>query len=56
LPPAVYGEREERARSFIQTKDERCRSAYVRGLDHILKAQYPTGGWPQRLIAEEYPQ
>ncbi len=35
------------ARSFIQTKDERCRSAFVRGLDHILKAQYPTGGWPQ---------
>ncbi len=35
------------ARAFDATKDDTCRAAFGRGLDHILKAQYPTGGWPQ---------
>ncbi len=34
-------------RIFNSTKDERYRAAFVRGFDYILKAQYPTGGWPQ---------
>lgn len=35
------------ARSYRMTKDEAAKSAFLRGLDHILKAQYPSGGWPQ---------
>ncbi len=35
------------ARRYAATKDERCRQAVQRGLDYILKAQYPSGGWPQ---------
>ena len=29
------------------TQDTRCEQAFLKGVDHILKAQYPTGGWPQ---------
>jgi PelA/Pel-15E family pectate lyase len=35
------------ARIYKATKDERYRTAFVTGFDYILKAQYPTGGWPQ---------
>jgi pectate lyase len=35
------------ARIFNATKDESYRKAFAKGLDYILKAQYPTGGWPQ---------
>ncbi len=35
------------ARIGNATKDERYRTAFVKGFDYILKAQYPTGGWPQ---------
>jgi PelA/Pel-15E family pectate lyase len=35
------------ARCFNATHDAVYRDAVVRGIDHILKAQYPTGGWPQ---------
>jgi PelA/Pel-15E family pectate lyase len=35
------------ARIYTATKDERYRAAFERGLDYILKAQYPSGGWPQ---------
>lgn len=35
------------ARFYEATKDVRCRQAFERGCDYILKAQYPTGGWPQ---------
>jgi pectate lyase len=35
------------ARIYIACKDERYRKAFERGLDHILRAQYPSGGWPQ---------
>lgn len=35
------------ARVYGATKDERYRKAFEKGLDYILKAQYPTGGWPQ---------
>lgn len=34
-------------RSFNATHDPRHRDASLKGLDHILAAQYPTGGWPQ---------
>jgi pectate lyase len=35
------------ARVFNATREDRYRKAFDRGLDYILKAQYPTGGWPQ---------
>jgi PelA/Pel-15E family pectate lyase len=35
------------ARMVAATKDDACRAAFDKGLDLILKAQYPTGGWPQ---------
>jgi pectate lyase len=35
------------ARAYNATRDERYRRAFEKGLDYILKAQYPTGGWPQ---------
>ncbi|MBM4026316.1 MAG: pectate lyase [Planctomycetes bacterium] len=35
------------ARAFRATGDARCEQAFLKGLDHILAAQYPTGGWPQ---------
>ena len=37
------------ARVYNATKDERYRKAFEKGLDYILKAQYPTGGWPQHF-------
>jgi len=35
------------ARAFIAANDEKLRSAFLKGLDHILAAQYTNGGWPQ---------
>jgi pectate lyase len=35
------------ARAFRATKNKRYKQAVLKGIDHILKAQYPTGGWPQ---------
>ena len=29
------------------TKAPRCEQAFLKGVDHILAAQYPSGGWPQ---------
>ena len=35
------------ARMFRATRDERYLRAVENGIDYILIAQYPTGGWPQ---------
>ena len=35
------------ARAFRATNEPSYQRAFLRGLDHILEAQYPTGGWPQ---------
>jgi pectate lyase len=35
------------ARAARAGGDARCQSAVARSIDHILKAQYPSGGWPQ---------
>jgi PelA/Pel-15E family pectate lyase len=32
---------------YFVTKDERYKTAAIKGLDFILKAQYANGGWPQ---------
>jgi pectate lyase len=44
---ATCGEIRFMARAFAATGDARCREAVARGIAHILKAQYPNGGWPQ---------
>lgn len=45
------------ARAFRATQDPRCREAFLKGLDHILKAQYPNGGWPQSYPpGKDYPR
>ena len=44
---ATTGEVRFLARAFRVTGDEHCRSALIKAIDHILAAQYPTGGWPQ---------
>lgn len=36
------------ARTYRATQDIACREGFLRGLDHVLAAQYPHGGWPQR--------
>ncbi len=42
------------ARGFAATGEPKWRDAFLMGLDHILKAQYPNGGWPQCSPARGY--
>jgi PelA/Pel-15E family pectate lyase len=35
------------ARMATATGEERYKEAFAKGLDHVLEAQYPNGGWPQ---------
>ena len=35
------------ARVWQATGREDCRAAVLRGLDYVIEAQYPNGGWPQ---------
>lgn len=35
------------ARAFRATNEPRYQQGFLKGLKHILEAQYPTGGWPQ---------
>ncbi len=35
------------ANVWLATKREDCKAGFIRGLDFILHAQYPNGGWPQ---------
>ena len=35
------------AHAFRATNEPRYQQAFLRGLNHIFEAQYPTGGWPQ---------
>lgn len=35
------------ARAYAATKESRYRAAAERGIDYLLAAQYPNGGWPQ---------
>ncbi len=44
---ATTGELRFLAHIFGATKEARYRVAFEKGCDHILKAQYPNGGWPQ---------
>lgn len=42
------------ARIYNATKDERYRVAFEKGMDYILKGQYPNGGWPQHWPGKGY--
>src|SRR5687767_3656814 len=44
---ATTGELRFLARMAASAGDERYVNAFLRGLDHILEAQYANGGWPQ---------
>ena len=44
---ATTGELRFLARAFRATDEPRYKQAFLKGLSHILEAQYPTGGWPQ---------
>jgi pectate lyase len=44
---ATTGELRTLARAFNATGGERYEKAFLLGFDHILKAQYENGGWPQ---------
>lgn len=44
---ATVGEMRFLAKAFSGTGDARYRQAFLKGFDYILKAQYPSGGWPQ---------
>ncbi len=35
------------ARVFNATKQEQFKTGFLNGLDYLLRAQYPNGGWPQ---------
>jgi len=35
------------ARVYTAQHQERHRESFLKGLDYLLKAQYPNGGWPQ---------
>ena len=44
---ATIGELRFLARAFRATNEPRYEQAFLKGLSHILEAQYPNGGWPQ---------
>ncbi|MGD0776001.1 MAG: pectate lyase [Candidatus Solibacter sp.] len=44
---ATYTEMRYLARVHTATQDPRFQAAFRRGLEYLLKAQYPNGGWPQ---------
>jgi pectate lyase len=45
---ATTGELRFLSRAFKATDERRYKDSFLKGLDHILAAQYRTGGWPQR--------
>lgn len=44
---ATTGELRVLARAFQATNEKQYGRAFLKGFDHVLKAQYPNGGWPQ---------
>ncbi len=44
---ATFTQMEFLARVYGPTKQDRYRTAFVRGLDYLFAAQYANGGWPQ---------
>lgn len=50
---AMTGEMRFLSRLFKATKNVDYEESFIKGLDLILKSQYPTGGWPQHYPAGE---
>ena len=46
---ATYTQIRILARFVTATRDARARKAALDGIDYLLRAQYPNGGWPQYL-------
>jgi PelA/Pel-15E family pectate lyase len=44
---ATISQVEYLAKAYTITKDKRYEDAFLKGLNFILSAQYPNGGWPQ---------
>ena len=44
---ATYTQLAFLARVYTAERQERHRESFLKGLDFLLKAQYPNGGWPQ---------
>jgi len=44
---ATYTQLSFLARVITAQRQERHRESFMKGLDYLLKAQYPNGGWPQ---------
>lgn len=44
---ATYTQLSFLARVYTAQRQERHRESFLNGLDYLLKAQYPNGGWPQ---------
>ncbi len=44
---ATYTQLSFLARVYTAAPQERHRQSFLKGLDYLLKAQYPNGGWPQ---------
>ncbi|MEB2780744.1 pectate lyase [Algoriphagus sp. C2-6-M1] len=44
---ATYTQMQYLASAYDATEYERYREAFLRGVDYLLEAQYPNGGWPQ---------
>jgi PelA/Pel-15E family pectate lyase len=41
---------------YNATKIERFKQGFLKGVEYLLKAQYPNGGWPQFYPPEGHPQ
>ncbi|MGB3798331.1 MAG: pectate lyase [Lewinella sp.] len=44
---ATYPQLRFLGQMYVLTEDDRYRSSFLRGVDYLLEAQYPNGGWPQ---------
>ncbi len=44
---ATHSQIEYLAHAYTMTRDSRYKDAALRGINFILRAQYPNGGWPQ---------
>ena len=54
---ATIGELRLLGHAFQATRTKAYETAFLRGLDHLLAAQYPHGGWPQSYpLSAGYPR
>ncbi len=54
---ATIGEIRFLARAYLATDQPRHRDAFLKALDHVISAQYPSGGWPQTFPpGKNYPR